>query len=67
MTDRCEDCLYFRQLKHNFTVGKGYEEAHCCIALLHIDGDDGWVQEVSKNGMCEMYERRIRRENVSRC
>lgn len=56
MTEKCENCLYLRRLKHNFTVGKGYEESKCCVALLE---DDGWVQEVKQDDFCEMYERRI--------
>lgn len=59
MTEKCENCLYLRRLKHNFTAGKGYEESKCCVALLEIDGsEDGWAQEVKDGGFCELYERR---------
>lgn len=56
MTEKCENCLYLRRLKHNFTAGKGYEESKCCVALLEIDG---WAQEVKEDDFCELYERRI--------
>lgn len=60
MTEKCENCLYLRRLKHNFTVGKGYEESKCCIFHLEInDGEDGWAQEVKEDDFCELYERRI--------
>ena len=34
---RCADCRYFHKLKHNFEVGKGYEESHCCTIMLEHD------------------------------
>ena len=59
MKEKCESCRYIRRLKHNFTVGKGFEESNCCVVNLEIDGSDGWAQEVNKDDVCEMYGRRI--------
>lgn len=54
--ERCNNCIYFHRLKHNFQVPKGFEESHACDVLMHIDdGDEGWIQEVTPDGMCEMF------------
>lgn len=55
--ERCEICKYYHPLKHNFQIGKGYEESYCCDVLFRQYGD-GWILEVDPNGMCEMYARR---------
>lgn len=61
---KCKDCKYYRRLKHNFKVGKGFEESNCCIAILIMDkietGNNlkAWVQEVEPNSFCEMFEQR---------
>ena len=54
MSDCCENCIYCHRLKHNFEVGKGFEESLACDVLLHLDGD-GFIVETSKNEMCEMF------------
>lgn len=51
--ESCEHCKHYHKLKHNFEVGKGYVESHCCDVLL----SDGWVQEVYPWDMCEMFVR----------
>lgn len=57
--ERCEICKWYHKLKHNFERGEGFTESHCCDVLLHISEEDGWVQEVNPNGMCEMFEQEI--------
>jgi hypothetical protein len=54
---RCVDCRFFHKLKHNFEVGKGYEESHCCTIMLEHETpqDITWVQEVEENSRCEMF------------
>ena len=54
MVEKCENCKHFKKLKHNFTRMYGFELSHCCDVLYSF-GDDGWVQEVSPNDMCEMF------------
>jgi len=56
--ERCELCRNYHRLKHNFTRGEGFEESHCCD--LWGNDEDGWIQEVTPNGMCEMFQRRGR-------
>ena len=54
--ERCEICKHYHRLKHNFIRGTGFAESHCCDVLLHYEPDDeGWVQEVSPNDMCELF------------
>ena len=55
--NNCIECKHYLKLKHNFEVGKGFEESHCCIALLQMvdTTPDCWVQEVNDNGGCEMF------------
>lgn len=60
---RCEKCKYYRPLRHNFVVGKGYEESHCCVVLLaeaerEKNECEPWVQEVESEDRCEMFIRR---------
>lgn len=59
--ERCIHCKHLRKLKHNFSNGEGFEYSHCCIALLTFDTEDTtaepWVQEVSVNDKCELFER----------
>jgi hypothetical protein len=54
---RCADCRFFHKLKHNFEVGKGYEESHCCTIMLEHETpqDITWVQEVEEDSRCEMF------------
>ena len=59
--ERCELCEYYRRLKHNFIVGKGFEESHACVVFLNIEKcpeDDQWVQEVDPRDMCEYFTER---------
>ena len=53
----CANCKFFHQLKHNFEKGKGYEEAYCCDALMHLYDDKckPWIQEVDKEDVCESF------------
>lgn len=54
--ERCENCQYFTQLKHNFKVGIGYESSNCCTVFAK--GTDGFVVETTPNDMCECFKRR---------
>lgn len=49
----CETCAHKAMLKHNFAVGKGFEETLCCTALAKVT--DGYVLEVTPNDRCEIY------------
>lgn len=53
MTERCGLCKNIHKLKHNFTKGKGFEESHVCDVFRGEKGE--WFQEVTENGMCEMF------------
>ena len=54
--EKCENCQFYRRLKHNFICGKGFEESHCCVVWIKTDDyGSGWVQEVSPYGMCELF------------
>ena len=56
----CAKCRYYHRLKHNFKVGVGFEESYCCDVLMHLpDTHEPWIQEVTPNGMCEMYEVKV--------
>lgn len=55
MDEICKNCKYITMLKHNFTVGKGFEESFCCT--IFANEEDGFVIEVELNDMCEMYQR----------
>lgn len=55
MTDRCKNCKYFHLLKHNFKQGQGFEQSYACDVLLHIGEGDGWIQEVDRDGHCEVF------------
>lgn len=64
MDERCEKCKYFHKLKHNFQVGKGFDESFACDVWLHVADENGkisedaWIQETEPNAMCEMFDRR---------
>lgn len=59
MERKCKNCKCFHRLKHNFEVGKGYEESSCCVALARMNDDYGFfVMQVDENGFCEMYMER---------
>ena len=61
--ERCEKCIFFHRLKHNFQKGKGFQESYACDVLMHLPdskhtGDFNvapWIQEVDTHGMCEMF------------
>ena len=53
MKECCANCKYWKRLKHNFVVGKGFEESHCCVVF--VDEDDTFILETKENGMCEMF------------
>ena len=40
---KCRDCIYGRQLKHNFSNGFGYAVSYCCT---YFRDEDGFVMEV---------------------
>lgn len=56
MEDRCIECKHFFRLKHNFVVGKGFEESHCC--LLFVPDEGAFVLEVQKDDICECFQRK---------
>ena len=51
-SERCELCRTYKRLKHNFEKSKGFEESHVCTLFA----DDGVYQEVTPNGLCEMFQ-----------
>lgn len=48
-----QNCNWFTNLKHNFSVGNGYESANCCIAFANKK--DGFVVETTESNMCEVF------------
>ena len=54
MNEICKNCKYKSKLKHNFAVGKGFEESFCCI--IFVNEKDGFILEVQNNDYCEMFE-----------
>ena len=61
MNERCENCKFFHKLKHNFQVGKGFEESFACNVMISIPDENGktettgWIQEVSPSDFCELF------------
>lgn len=53
LIEHCEHCKFLRRLKHNFEVGKGYEESFCCV--IFAKEKDGFASEVEKGGSCEIF------------
>ena len=49
MTECCKNCISCHELKHNFTVGKGYETSLACDALHDL------IVETTEDDMCEMF------------
>ena len=49
MNDCCKNCISCHELKHNFKVGKGYEESLACDVLHDL------IVETTENDMCEMF------------
>lgn len=52
----CGSCEHIRTLKHNFKQGAGFEESFCCAVFANQK--DGFVLEVDKDDMCEMFTER---------
>lgn len=48
-------------MKHNFQVGKGFEESFACNVMISIPDENGktettgWIQEVSPSDFCELF------------
>ena len=53
--ERCQNCKYFRDLKHNFKTGQGFEKSHACVVWEYCDDSVGWIQQVDPDDMCEMF------------
>lgn len=49
----CPNCRFCKRLKHNFQVGKGYEESLCCILLLNEE--NSFALEVDEDSYCEEF------------
>ena len=64
----CFNCRYSHRLKHNYVKGKGFEESYCCDVIRYLPDNNGeyWIQEVSPNDICEMYEEGCKFENIVR-
>ena len=60
MKECCANCKYWKRLKHNFVIGKGFKHSHCCV--LFVDEDDAFILETKENGMCEMFTRKKENE-----
>lgn len=56
MMERCTECKHFFRLKHNFVVGEGFEESHCCLLLVPDEG--AFVLEVREDDFCECFQRK---------
>lgn len=54
MDETCKNCKYMTRLKHNFTVGEGFEESFCCI--IFANEENGFAIEVVGNDRCEMFK-----------
>ncbi len=56
MTGTCAECVFLKELKHNFVVGKGHEHSHCCVMLMLYK--DGFVLEVDETSTCEEFRKK---------
>lgn len=61
MEEHCKNCNWFTKLKHNFSVGNGYESSNCCIVFANVK--DGFVVEITENDMCEMFFPKNKKKN----
>lgn len=60
----CGRCMFIHRMKHNLEKGKGFQESYACDVLMHRDdGEDGWIQEVTPQGMCEMFKEKFEYDN----
>jgi hypothetical protein len=64
--EKCSNCQYYHNLKHNFKVGQGFEESHCCDVIMylpdskaHIDNTKPWITETEPNSICEMFSPKV--------
>ena len=55
LTDCCKNCKYWKKLKHNFVVGKGFEHSHCCVLFVGEESEDCFCLETKANELCEMF------------
>ena len=55
MTECCKNCKYWKKLKHNFVVGKGFEHSHCCVLFVSEESEDCFCLETEANELCEMF------------
>lgn len=53
MEECCKNCNWFTKLSHNFSVGNGFENSHCCVVFAKEK--EGFVVETTENDMCEMF------------
>lgn len=53
----CKNCVWIAKLKHNFKVGPGWEESHCCTNCF--EGKDGFILEVKLTDTCEEFFQKI--------
>lgn len=53
----CKNCVWIAELRHNFKVGTGWEESHCCTNC--IDGQKGLIIEVKPTDTCEEFFEKI--------
>lgn len=51
--ERCENCMYYRTLKHKFNKHVGFIDSKCCI--FFSDDPAGSVVEVNPNAVCESF------------
>lgn len=58
---KCGNCFYYRRMKHNFNIGKGYEKSFCCIRYANDIG--GFILEIEENSVCEEHIFVGRKEN----
>lgn len=54
--ESCQNCKWMHKLEHNFQTGVGFQKSYACIALLHCEGGDCWIQETAPTGMCELWQ-----------
>lgn len=59
MNEQCSECRFYHRLKHNFELGKGFEESHCCTVWIELEPIlDSWVQEITADDICELFTRK---------
>lgn len=55
--ESCENCKYYRRLKHNFKQYVGFSDSHCCVLFSDDFSDDynGFIVEVDPVDCCESF------------